>query len=115
MKCAKMRVVLEMTVPYDGWDDENIEFDVNENRCIGTGMVGLFLDQIHDWGEDTSSCWGCAIQKDMELLEIVELSTEEIEASHPWLVPDAPGLVDAEPMAVEETETTPGTVEGEKP
>jgi len=85
MKCAKIRVVLEMTVPYDDWKDESIEFDVNENRCIGTGNPGLFIDEIQAWGEENSVCWGCPIQKSMELLEIVELSPEDIKNDHPWL------------------------------
>lgn len=85
MKCAKIQIVLEITVPYDDSSNESIEFDVNENRCIGTGNPGLFIEMIQVWGEENSFCWGCSIQKSMKLLEIVDLTKEETERDHPWL------------------------------
>src|SRR3990167_6169950 len=92
MKCARMKVVLEMTVPYEymhkgeakTWSDDAIEFDVNDNRCIGTGNVGAFIDNIIEWGDEHSVCWGCPIQESMELLEIVEIGEYDLK-HHPWL------------------------------
>lgn len=85
MKCAKIKVELEMTVPYKDWTDDQIEFDVNENRCIATGPVGVFMDQLIAWHDARSTCWGCAIQKSMDLVEIVELSQEEMDEKIPWM------------------------------
>lgn len=89
MKCAKIKVELEMTVPYEDWTDDQIEFDVNENRCIATGSVGVFMDRLMAWHNARSYCWGCDIQKNMELVEIVELSHEEMDEKIPWMSFDA--------------------------
>jgi len=94
MKFARIKVELELDVPYDGWDDDGIRFDVNENSCIGTGMPGMVMDKMQEWGMDTNSCWGCIIQKDMQLLEIMELSTEDIEREYPWLSESKPDPAD---------------------
>lgn len=85
MKLARVRIVLDVAVPFgyvsDGaaheWEDDAIEFDVNENSCPGTHSLGRAIDQTIEWHEANSSCWGCALMKEQDLLEIVDIQPDD--------------------------------------
>lgn len=49
---------LDVKVPSD-WDDDQIRFDIEENHCPGTGIVGAALDALIADADRTKTCWAC--------------------------------------------------------
>lgn len=71
MTTVRVRCTFEIDVPVpDDWDDEMIHFDIEENHCPGTGLVGGALEDAIEDGDKRGLCWACARSGKNEILEI---------------------------------------------
>lgn len=53
----------------DDWTPEDIHFQIEENSCPGTGLVGAALTEIIETNEQQSTCWACNHGGKNELVE----------------------------------------------
>lgn len=60
-------VVLSVPLPDDA--DYDPQFDIEENHCPGTGIVGVALDAAIADGNRRGVCWACPTGKN-RILEI---------------------------------------------
>jgi hypothetical protein len=71
---VKVRCTFTIVVDVPVWATEESEynpyFDLEENHCPGTGIVGSALDAHIARHEAASTCWACALQGKNEILEI---------------------------------------------
>jgi hypothetical protein len=58
--------VIEVEIPDD--PDYNVEFDLVENHCPGTGIVGAALEKYMKACEERSVCWACGLDGECELV-----------------------------------------------
>lgn len=59
--------VIEVEVPDD--PDYDVYFDLVENHCPGTGIVGAALEHHMDQCHHASTCWACALDGECELVD----------------------------------------------
>lgn len=68
----KIKVKVTFTIPVEVPDDvEGYDevFDIEENHCPGTGIVGMAIDQhIKEFGKN-SMCWACALDGKCEIVD----------------------------------------------
>ena len=50
--------------------DTDLEFDIEENHCPGTGNVGMTLDACMAEHEQASTCWACALNGSNKILRV---------------------------------------------
>lgn len=64
-----VQATIELEVEFaDGWTNDQIQFDVEENSCINTHSTGAsFLKQMEQHDE-AGTCWACAMQCKMKVL-----------------------------------------------
>ena len=55
---VKCSYTLEVEVPDD--PEYPVEFDIEENHCPGTGLVGAVLDREMEHWNNEGMCWACA-------------------------------------------------------
>lgn len=71
---VKVRCTFTIEVEVPIWateeDEYNPYFDIEENHCPGTGIVGGALTRHIEKHEANSTCWACALQGTNEILEI---------------------------------------------
>jgi hypothetical protein len=58
--------VIEVEVPNDPEYDST--FDIEENHCPGTGIVGAALDAHMNKCDAEGNCWACALGGKCEIL-----------------------------------------------
>lgn len=54
-------VTVSVEVPED-WTKSEIQFDIENNHCPGTGSVGAVIDHFYAEGEAASVCWACDLK-----------------------------------------------------
>ena len=68
-----MKQIIKVTlyVPVDLPDDEdyNASYDIEENHCPGTGIVGAAIQKMIDECEEKSTCWACSLNGTNEIIE----------------------------------------------
>jgi len=59
----KLRVRCTFEIDVDVPDDEDYDaiFDIEDNHCPGTGIVGAALERVMADHEETRTCWACAL------------------------------------------------------
>ena len=78
MKKILVKCILE--VPVEVPDDKDYDeiFDIEENHCPGTGIVGGKIDEIIKKAEKDGYCWACNLNGKNEIIR--ELSDEEYKS-----------------------------------
>jgi hypothetical protein len=59
MKKIIVRCTLEIPVEVPDDEDYDMFFDIEENHCPGTGLVGAALKRHIEDCEEKNVCWGC--------------------------------------------------------
>ena len=63
---VKVTLVVPIEIPDDPDYDEH--FDIEENHCPGTGIVGSAIQAMIDDCETKSVCWGCNFHGENKIL-----------------------------------------------
>lgn len=70
MKIINVKVTF--TVPVEVPDTpeykEIMVFDIEENHCPGTGLVGIAIDKLIKEHEANDTCWACAVNGENEII-----------------------------------------------
>jgi len=63
MKKIKVKVefIIEVEIPDN--DDYNPYFDIEENHCAGTGIVGSTLESLISYHDKNDTCWACSLEE----------------------------------------------------
>ena len=69
----KITVKCTIEVPIEVKDDYYTEdftpeFDIEENHCPGTGLVGAAIDKIIEEHNKNSTCWACSLNGKCEII-----------------------------------------------
>ena len=66
----KINVKCTLTVPVEVPDnpDYSVNFDIEENHCPGTGLVGAAIDKIIKEMNEKGFCWACALGGKCEIV-----------------------------------------------
>ncbi len=56
---VKCTFFVDVEVPSD-WDDEVVEFVIEENNCPNTGPIGAAVDAVQRAHKAAGTCWACA-------------------------------------------------------
>lgn len=71
---VKCSYEIEVEVPEE-WDDHQIDFDIEENHCPGTGIVGAAFDEHYqkclDYEKEHNGagyCWACCLKGKNEVI-----------------------------------------------
>lgn len=72
MKIITVKCTYEIDVEVE---DEYVEdgfmyFDIEENHCPGTGIVGAAFDKKREEHDETSTCWACALKGENKIISI---------------------------------------------
>ena len=66
----KVKVRCSFVVEVELPDDANPYFEIEENGCPGTGVVGLAVDQLFERHNNSDVCELCAAQGENAVIEI---------------------------------------------
>lgn len=69
MKTIKVRATVVVEVQLS--DDSDEHFIIEENSCPGTGVVGSAITAAIAHGDETSTCWACALSGENHIIEII--------------------------------------------
>lgn len=72
MRKIIVRCTLDVPIEVDDnhYDDEfTAEFDLEDNHCPGTGLVGVAIDEAIKKGDKNGFCWACALKGKCEIIE----------------------------------------------
>lgn len=64
---VKCTFVIPVQVPDD--EDYDAYFDIEENHCPGTGIVGAAVDAHIEKMNESNFCWACALQGKCEIVD----------------------------------------------
>jgi hypothetical protein len=64
---VKCSFVIEVDVPDD--PDYDVYFDIEDNHCPGTGLVGAALRKHIEEHDLIRNCWACALGGTNEVVE----------------------------------------------
>lgn len=66
----KINVRVTFTIPVEIPDDKNYDeiFDLEENHCPGTGIVGAAIDKHIKQFDKDNFCWACALNGKNEIV-----------------------------------------------
>ena len=79
MKKYIVKCILEVPVEVSDnyYNDEfTPEFDIEENHCPGTGIVGATFDKIKEEMDLKSCCWACAMKGRCEIIKEIHDTTK---------------------------------------
>lgn len=67
---VKINVKVTLIVPIEipDYADYDASFDIEENHCPGTGIVGAAIDKVIEEAEQKSVCWACNLQGKNKIL-----------------------------------------------
>ena len=65
---VKITLTLPVEVPDTTEYDDIMFFDIEENHCPGTGLVGIAFDRHLEKFKDTGMCWACALDGKNEII-----------------------------------------------
>lgn len=73
-----VQVEVRFTLPVEVPDkpDYDVDWDIEERQCAGTGPVYAAIKKLMDKHEAAGTCWACAIQAECEVLESTGKSGE---------------------------------------
>lgn len=57
----KVKVQVTLFVDVEIPDDANARFQIEENSCPGTNVVGAAILAAIEQGDETSTCWACTL------------------------------------------------------
>ena len=60
--------IVEVEVPDDEEDGYSASFDIEENHCPGTGIVGAAVDALMKRAKEQGTCWACTSEGQNEIL-----------------------------------------------
>lgn len=65
-----IHVKCTLIVPVEVPDNEEYDevFDIEENHCPGTGLVGVAIDKIIKECDKNGFCWGCNLNGKCEII-----------------------------------------------
>lgn len=63
---VECKLLVEVEIP----DDPNYDmhFDIEENHCPGTGIVGAAISEMMRKCEENSVCWACNFQGENKIV-----------------------------------------------
>ena len=64
---VKCTLIVSVEVPDD--PEYDVHFDIEENHCPGTGLVGSAIDEVLRQAEIESVCWACNLQGTNEIVK----------------------------------------------
>jgi hypothetical protein len=68
---VKCTLEVEVEVADNLYNEEfTPEFDIEENHCPGTGIVGSKIEEVMESCRKKSTCWACCFNGKNEILEI---------------------------------------------
>lgn len=70
MNTMTLRVRCTIEVDVKVPNDRDPEFDIEENHCPGTGVVGSAIEREMTYHEVEGTCWGCAAQGKNEIIAV---------------------------------------------
>lgn len=65
---VKCTFVIPVEVP-DESPDYDVHFDIEDNHCPGTGVVGAAIEKAIEEGRRTHNCWACQLGGTNEIVE----------------------------------------------
>lgn len=72
-----MKILVKATlfVPIEVPDDPeySVHFDIEENHCPGTGIVGAAIDRMMEKCNEKSVCWACNFQGTNEIVKSFDI------------------------------------------
>lgn len=71
MKTFIVKCTIEVPVKVeDNYYNEEFtpEFDLEQNHCPATGLVGIAIDKAIREGDKDKMCWGCALKGKCEII-----------------------------------------------
>lgn len=73
---ATIYVRCSFVIPIEIPDDPeyNAEFDIEENHCPGTGIVGRAVDAAIAKGDEEGYCWACMFGGKNEIVDSLQNS-----------------------------------------
>jgi hypothetical protein len=63
---VRCTLIVEIEAPDD--PEYDAEWDIEENHCPGTGLVGSAIDAVMGEAEDKRVCWACNLQGKNEII-----------------------------------------------
>jgi len=68
---STINVKCTFTIPVEVPDDPkyDVEFDIEENHCPGTGRVGLAVRECIEAMDLEGCCWACALGGENEIVK----------------------------------------------
>lgn len=77
---VKCTVVVPVEVPDD--PAYNAQFDLVENHCPGTGLVGAALAALIEKHDAESTCWACSLDGECEIVPAPERPSRDPDPVH---------------------------------
>lgn len=66
---VKCTFTIPIQVPDDYYNDEfTPEFDLEDNHCPGTGLVGAAIDNLIKKHDTQNTCWACSVGGKCEIV-----------------------------------------------
>ncbi len=66
---VKCTLIVPVSVPDDA--DYDATFDIEENHCPGTGLVGTAIDKVRKVCNQAGTCWACVFKGKNQIVEPV--------------------------------------------
>ena len=63
---------IELPVTFEGWDDHQIQFGIEENSCLGTHQASIAFDnhlEKYETGDKQGYCWACALNCEAKIIK----------------------------------------------
>ena len=75
---VECRFIIEIDAPdevldADGLPEYPLYFDIEDNHCPGTGLVGAALDRVMERAEEEGWCWACALGGTCKIVGVGEV------------------------------------------
>lgn len=60
-KTILVRCTVDVPVQVPDNEEYDVNFDIEENHCPGTGLVGAAIDALIKKHDEESTCWACSL------------------------------------------------------
>lgn len=67
-KTIVVRCTIDVPVEIPDSEDYDAYFDIEENHCPGTGLVGSAIEALMERHHETNTCWACAVNGKCEII-----------------------------------------------
>lgn len=68
MKKILVKCTIEIPVEVPEDDNYDMYFDIEDNHCPGTGIVGTAIEKVIKDGKENNWCWACALNGKNEII-----------------------------------------------